>query len=263
MSSKLNWLLSNTIPGGLVLQSWLSAHNISSQLARKYVQSNWLIRQRAGVYIRPGRSPQWQDAVHCLIAQNKIPIRLIGLTSLTLQGKSQYLQSSNPSVWLGVPAKVILPRWFRGFPESTRKQVGNEQPKWNLITMSKNKPSIENNSIEIDINGTRLPASNLELAIFEVLDAIPKLISFDHAAELYQGLVNLSPRKVQSLLQNSSSIKASRLFLFLADFYQMPWRERLDESKIDLGSGNRKIVTGGKLDKRYQITVPAKYMSRN
>lgn len=263
MSSKLNWLLSNTIPGGVVLQSWLSAHNISSQLARKYVQSNWLIKLRSGVYARPGRSSQWQDAVHCLISQNKIPVRLIGLTSLNLQGKSQYLQSSNQSIWLGVPAKVILPRWFRDFPESNSNKIINEQPKWNLIKAGKNQSSIDNSLIELDVNSTQLPASNLELAIFEVLDAIPKSISFDHAAELFQGLVNLSPRKVQSLLQNSHSIKANRLFLFLADFYQMPWRERLDKSKINLGSGNRKIVSSGKLDKHYQITVPEKFMSQN
>jgi len=263
MPSKLNWLLSNTMPGGLVLQSWLSAHDISSQLARKYVQSNWLIKLRSGVYARPGRSPQWQDAVHCLISQNKIPIRLIGLTSLTLQGKSQYLQPSHQSIWLGVPAKVILPRWFRGFPKSINQNIGHEQSEWNLINMGKNQSNTDNNVIELDVNGISLPASNLELAIFEVLDAIPKSISFDHAAELFQGLVNLSPRKVQSLLQNSHSIKANRLFLFLADFYQMPWRERLDESKINLGSGNRKIVTSGKLDKRYQITIPEKFMDRN
>lgn len=263
MTSKLNWLMSNTNPGGVILQSWLSAHDISSQLAKKYVQSNWLVKLRSGVYVRPGRPSQWQDAVYCLISQDKIPVRLIGLTSLTLQGKSQYLQSRNQSIWLGIPPKVVLPRWFRYFSENSSKKVGNEQPKWNVINLGKNQPSIENNLIELDVNGIRLPASNLELAIFEVLDAIPKFISFDHAAELFQGLVNLSPRKVQSLLQNSNSIKANRLFLFLADFYQMPWRERLDESKIDLGSGNRKIVIGGKLDKHYQITVPEKFISRN
>ena len=50
-----------------------------------------------------------------------------------------------------------------------------------------------------------------------------------------------------------------RLFLFLAHYYQHPWLKRLDEGKVELGSGNRQITKGGYVDKQYQITVPPKF----
>ena len=62
---------------------------------------------------------------------------------------------------------------------------------------------------------------------------------------------------VQSLLVACNSIKVRRLFLYLAEQHQHPWFERLDLSAIDLGVGNRSIVSGGRLDSKYQITVPA------
>lgn len=260
MSSKLNWLLSNTAPGNLVLQPWLSAHDISPQLARKYVQSNWLTKLRAGVYIRPRRSPQWQDAIHCLINQNDIPVHLAGLTSLSLQGKSQYLQIQEQSVWLGLPSGVLLPTWFRVFPHEATSNPENKHPQWELVRSVKITSITGNDTVDLETGGLILPASNQELAIYETLEAVPKLISFEHAAELFQGLVNLSPRKIQSLLNRSNSIKTNRLFLFLADFYQMPWRSRLDDTEIKLGSGKRQIVKGGKLDIIYHITVPEKFI---
>lgn len=48
MASKINWLLQNTSPGSLVLQSWLTRNNISPSLAFKYAQNGWLIKLRAG-----------------------------------------------------------------------------------------------------------------------------------------------------------------------------------------------------------------------
>lgn len=260
MSSKLNWLLSNATPGSLVVQPWLAAHGISPQLARKYSQSNWLTKLRAGVYVRPGRLPQWQDAVQCLIDQSDIAVRIAGLTSLILQGKSQYLTIQEQIVWLGMTSGVVLPTWFREFPDDSALMPKNKQPYWELVKTVKLSSITTNDFVELETGGLILPASNLELAMYETLEAVPKLISFEHAAELFQGLVNLSPRKIQSLLERSDSIKTNRLFLFLADFYQMPWLTRLDNTPVNLGSGKRQIVKDGKLEKKYLITVPDKFI---
>jgi hypothetical protein len=260
MSSKLNWLLNNTAPGHLVLQPWLSAHDISPQLAHKYTQSNWLTKLRTGVYIRSGRPPQWQDAVHGLLEQNGIPVRIAGLTSFSLQGRSHYMKNHEHAVWLGLPSGVVLPTWFREFPNEAALKPKRKHPQWELIRTAKISSLSTKDFVHLETGGSKLPASNQELAIYEILEAVPKLISFEHAAELFQGLVNLSPRKIQSLLARSSSIKTNRLFLFLADHYQMPWRPRVNDAEINLGSGKRQIVKGGKLDKTYHITVPAKFI---
>ncbi len=261
MSSKLNWLLSNISPGNLALQSWLSAHGISPQLTRKYTQGNWLTKLRTGVYIRPGRSPQWQDAVRCLIEQSSIHVRIAGLTSLSLQGKSQYLTILEQSIWLALPPGASLPTWFQEFLHDTSGNYESKNPRWKPVKTGKITSISENDIVEIETGGLILPASKQELAIYEILEAVPKLISFEHAAELFQNLINLSPRKIQSLLERSNSIKTNRMFLFLATYYQMPWLSRLDDTKINLGSGKRQIVKGGKLDKTYQITVPENFIN--
>ena len=100
-------------------------------------------------------------------------------------------------------------------------------------------------------------ASTAELAAYEIVDAIGKHISFEHVAELFQGLVGLSPRKTQSLLERSHAVQTNRVFLFLARHHGHQWTNRLDEKKIELGQGKRQVVKGGVYDEQYQITVPA------
>lgn len=273
MSIKLNWLLQHTKPGAIVLQSWLSANGISPQLAAKYRASNWLEKLRPGVYSRAGQLPQWHDAVHCLATQLNTPVHLAGLTSLTYQGKAHYLKQHEDSIWLEMPADITLPQWFKEFPNNeiplsdepqTKKPLTNKpkipQPKWTILKSNKLSNTDNSDLINLDVNGLNLKASNQELAAFELLNAVPKLISFEHAAELFQGLVNLSPKRVQSLLNRSASIRTNRIFLFLAHFYDHPWATRLDENSVNLGAGKRKVVDNGKFDSRYQITVPYSFM---
>ncbi|WBV72458.1 type IV toxin-antitoxin system AbiEi family antitoxin domain-containing protein [Legionella pneumophila] len=242
-----------------MLQSWLSSHGITPQLARKYCQSQWLVKLGVGVYYRAGRKPRWQNAVYCLQNQSRYMIHLAGLTSLAQQGKSHYLQFAPDSIWINVQAKTILPKWFKNFPELV---ISDELiPNWEIIKTSKLNAQDENDLTTIEVDGIKLKASNQELAAFEVLEAVPSTLSFEHAAELFQGLVNLSPRKVEHILKRSGSIQTNRLFLFLGHFYKHPWAERVNESLINLGAGKRQIVPDGKLEKQYQITVPEQFIS--
>jgi len=252
MSSKLNWLLQNTAPGSLVLQSWLTKNGISPSLANKYMHSDWLQKLRAGVYVRSGREPQWNDAVLCLQNQLGISVHLAGLTSLTWQGRSHYLHLTRQVIWLCVEDKVSLPKWFKEFPNV----------EWLLFSNQKLKIHDEKCLTEVEIKGERLKASVPELAAYEIANAVPGSLSFEHAAELFQGMVNLSPRKVEALLQSSRAVKTNRLYLFLADHYAHAWVKRIDKANIDLGAGKRQIVSGGKLDQKYQITVPESFVSK-
>jgi hypothetical protein len=86
--------------------------------------------------------------------------------------------------------------------------------------------------------------------------------SFSFAAELFEGLTTLRPAVVNALLKSCAHNKAKRLFLFLADYYAYPWIKRVDMDAIDLGRGKRMVTRGGKLDKRYQITVPEGFHAR-
>ncbi len=249
MPSKINWLLQNTSPGSLVLQSWLTRNNISPSLAYKYAQSGWLKKLRAGVYARAGREPDWSDALLSLQSQLDAPVHLAGLSSLSWQGRSHYLQLKQSQCWLSVENKTILPKWFKEFP-------GVE---WLIVSALKLPQLDEKFRTELDVKGKKLTASVPELAAYELLSAVPQVISFEHAAELFQGLVNLNPREVEKLLTLSQSVQTKRLYLFFASFYDHAWFRRVDTSKIDLGSGNRQVVFNGKLDTQYMITVPENF----
>lgn len=95
--------------------------------------------------------------------------------------------------------------------------------------------------------------------MLETLLGVPDKLSFDHAYELMQGMTSFSPRVVQKLLEQCINVKCKRLFLWLSERQNYPWFAKLNLKKIDLGSGNRMLLKGGKLNKKYQITVPSSY----
>ena len=154
------------------------------------------------------------------------------------------MQSEN--IWVGAKKKQSLPKWFREFPNQH----------WLYSSNSKLTELLESDLTTVLVDGRELKASKSELAAYEVVDAIGKHISFEHAAELFQGLVNLSLRKVQSLLTRSNAVQTNRIFLFPAHYYEHQWAKRLDESQIKLGAGKRQVVEQGRYDERYKITVP-------
>jgi len=63
-------------------------------------------------------------------------------------------------------------------------------------------------------------------------------------------------RALQTLLVDCRSVKVKRLFFFFADRHRHAWLKRLDRSVIDLGSGKRMLVKGGRFDAEHLITVP-------
>lgn len=253
MSSKLNWLVSHTYPGGLVAQKWLSANGISYSLTQKYTESGWLNKVNTGLYCRPdpnaGHTPDWLDAFIVLSKQLQLPMHLAGLSSLNQQGLGHYLQFGEEQVWIGIQERKTLPAWFNTF----------KNYEWQYSTNSKLAELNDSDFTTAAVRGIELKASAPELAAYEVVDAIGKSISFQHVAELFQGLVNLSPRKVQSILNRSGAVQTNRIFLFLARYYQHAWYTKIDESKVNLGSGKRQVIKGGKLDERYHITVPESF----
>jgi len=101
-----------------------------------------------------------------------------------------------------------------------------------------------------------LTLSTPERATLEMLDTLPNRESFHQVDMLFEGLPNLSPRRLQALLADCRSVKVKRLFFFFADRHKHAWAKKLDRNDFDLGKGKRMLVRGGKLDPTYQITVP-------
>ncbi|CDL44165.1 Ynd [Klebsiella pneumoniae ISC21] len=70
-----------------------------------------------------------------------------------------------------------------------------------------------------------------------MLSAVPGTLSFNHAAELFQGLVNLNPRKVEYLLSVSQSVQAKRFVSLLRQFFTSMAGSNESIAKNRSGSG--------------------------
>ncbi len=101
-----------------------------------------------------------------------------------------------------------------------------------------------------------LTLSSPERAILELLDEIPQRETFHQTDMLIEGLRILSPRRLHKLLVDCRSVKVKRLFLWFAERHDHAWLKQLDRNDIDLGHGKRMLVRGGRLDPKFNITVP-------
>ncbi|MHC1551243.1 type IV toxin-antitoxin system AbiEi family antitoxin domain-containing protein [Phyllobacterium sp. K27] len=271
-SGKLNQL-QRELPEGLVVDSaWLKARGYSAQLCRKYVTNGWLERLTHGVYRRPGGKLLWEHVVISLQTLLMKPLLVGGGTALSLHGFSHYLRREEKEVHLYGPQEA--PTWLNKLPLSVAFVSHNSAALfrnepihfgltslgWNLKDGSHiNDDNIPGNSFRVLPWGQwdwPLTLSTPERAILEMLDGLPTHESFDQADKIMEGLTTLSPRRLQKLLVDCKSIKVKRLFFFFADRHNHPWRKHLNKEAVNLGTGKRMLVPGGRLDPTYLITVP-------
>lgn len=248
MSTKLKWLNTELSKFDLLLAPYLNQHEIMKSHVQNYLKSGWLESVAKGVYKKPNHPLTWASALSALQYQQSTPMNLAGVSSLAQQGISHYLSFNNETIQVNSTNSLRLPKWL-------------SENNWNInYKCSKVLDELTDDDLtELVANNQNIKASVIELAVLEVLENVNDESSFLSAAELFQGLTSLRPRRLQSLLERSPAIKVKRLFLFLADYYQHSWLNRLDKTKVGLGRGKRQIVKGGSLDKQYLITVPSQF----
>ena len=271
---KLNWLQRN-LPEGLVVDaSWLEQHGVSRQLRRKYVMNGWLLPLARGVYGRPAQSEKndplpWQQLVISFQALLNLPVSVGGRTALELQGFGHYLAASGPRE-VHLYTNQNPPGWVSHLPVNTplvfhrasKLFKGGEIPPYTGKTDTKaSSPASTSAGASLTQQpwghwSWPLTVSTPERAILELLDEVPKRETFHQADVLMEGLRNLGPRRLQPLLTDCQSVKVKRLFFWFAERHNHAWLNKLDRSAIDLGKGKRMLVRGGKLDTKYNITVP-------
>ena len=270
IQGKLNWLQHN-LPEGLVVDAgWLERHGVSRQLRRKYVMNGWLLSPARSVYRRPAPSEQdgllsWQQLVISLNALLNVPIAVGGRTALELQGFSHYLAASG-SREAHLFSNDELPGWVSHVPVNARLVFHSAMtlfehgaiPPYDSVTGVAPSTHVDSSLTKLPWERRRWPlvVSAPERAILELLYEVPKRETFHQADVLMEGLRNLSPRRLHPLLTGCRSVKVKRLFFWFAERHHHAWLEKLDRSGIDLGKGKRMLVRGGKLDTKYNITVP-------
>ena len=195
------------------------------------------------------------------------PFTVGGRTALELQGFAHYLSSSRhhrevhlygtgkPPGWvfkLGLESPFV----FHNARKLFKTEAGRPRRK---------KSESDSGSDLLNSSYIRQPwgqwewpltMSSPERAILELLDEVPERETFHQVDVLMEGLRNLSPRRLQTLLVACRNVKVKRLFLWFAERHQHAWLKKLNRKDIDLGRGKRMLVRGGKLDPTFNITVP-------
>lgn len=252
--SKLNRLQQELPEGLLADAAWLEAHGYSSALRSQYVRSGWLDSPARRVYRRSRTPLTWQQVVISLQTLLNLPLSVGGRTALEQQGYAHYLSAEILEVHLYGPKRP--PTWLASLPLDVAFRWHNSL---RLFPSDEQTPA-EPGPVMVSAGGhVTLPIrySSKERAVLELLDELPEHESFHQVDALMEGLSDLSPRRLQILLETCASVKVKRLFLYFADRHRHAWRSRLDVSRVDLGSGKRVLVKGGKLDPSYNIIVPS------
>ena len=262
---KLNSLLKKWPSGTAMSLHELKKRGIYQQLASYYVRSGWLETIGSGVFKQAGDTVDWTGALALLQTQLNLSIHVAGKTALELSGVQHFFHLGGGGViWLFGKQGEKLPKWFIG---------GDTGDKWNRkvkyiafklfddenlgLTNQPIGQHISTGSvIQKHPSEYKIVISSIERAVLEMLYLIPKEQTLIEAKYLMEGLMTLRPNLIRALLEQCRSIKVKRLFLFLADFCNLPCLKHMDLSSINLGKGKRVIGSGGHYIPKYQISIP-------
>lgn len=242
---KLMKLLANHVPETVLLASWLEENGVSRDLQKYYLRSGWLEHYGFGAFKRPNENVQWVGAMYSLQRQTDLPVHVGGLTSLSLQGLTHYARLGKESLYMFSPQYVKLPKWF--LDQEWGTQVKHVKTKILPLDLA---------LFEYKAGTIRLRISSPERAILECLYLTPNHFDLVECYQNFEGLSNLRPKVLQELLERCSSIKVKRLFLFMAAKAKHQWLPFVDQTKIELGKGDRILVKGGVYISQHRISIP-------
>ena len=278
--------LHRLLPEGLVADTaWFNRMGYSSPLRSRYVASGWLEPVVRGVFRRPAHSPglghapvplRWQHVVVSLQTVLRRPIAVGGRTALELEGLAHYASDRMPRE-IHLYSEGAMPSWLAKVRTDAEFVLHNGRKLFGMTpiadAISRRQEAAYGDGLDDSMHGGLvwrhfgngewpMALSMPERAILELMDELPARETFHQVDMLMEGLVNLSPSRVQGLLSDCPSVKVKRLFLWFAERSGHQWFERLDHGAVDLGRGKRMLVRGGKLDPKYQITVPEGFSAR-
>ncbi len=272
--SKLHYLHRELSEGLLASAGWFRKKLYSDQLLKKYKDAGWLESPAHGVYRRPGGPLKWQAVVASLQLNEGSWSHVGGRTAIVQRGLGHYARLRGTET-IQLYGPETLPHWVDklGVAEKLEQRSDaafaelrvHRDEKGMLRRSGKREDPIAPQAlgdlglVEIKWGTFDWPLifSGEERAILELLQNVPERESIYEAYVLLQGLVNLRPERVSTLLRACHSIKAKRLFLALSARFNHAWLKHLDLKRVELGKGKRSLFPGGKLDSKYQITLPA------
>lgn len=195
--------------------------------------------------IRTGDKVGYEGAIYALQKQSKLTIHPGGRTALAIIGKAHYLEMAAKKVVVFGCRGESLPEWFRDHDWGLTID---------LYCTSFLPPNL--GLSEVEFKNFSISVSGAARAMMECLYLAPKKQDLVECYQLMEGLNNLRPDQVQTMLEVCKSIKVKRLFLYMAKRSGHPWYPSLDLRKVDLGRGKRMVARNGVYVEEFEITVP-------
>jgi len=246
MATKINQILQKLPSNGLLFSSWMVGNCISTKEQMSYVASGWIERFAQGVYYRIGETPTLFAAVASYNEQLGKNCFIGASTALDIQGYSHFVAMGKPNAFLFTSKTERLPNWLlehewdMNIHYSTTKIFGN-----NMLGVER-----------INVSALVLPVSSPERAFMECLHLAPKYYSVMDLYYIMEMFTTIRPQLIQQLLEQCTSLKVKRLFMFMADKSKHQWFHSLNRSQIDLGEGKRLFAKNGVYSSNYLITIP-------
>lgn len=244
----LNQLLQAWPAGYIAVSPWLKSQGAYQQLVHEYEKSGWVRRIGRGAYARAGDVVEWSGGLNAIQQKLALPVHVADKTALQLQGYAHFLPLGEGGTLslFGLPG-TRLPAWFLRYDWGMALRYTTT-----MLFSGKNDTGLTAKKME----AFTVQISSPERAMMEFLYFVPGQESFEEAGLLMDGLNTLRPGLVQALLEKCRSVKVKRSFMYLAERSNHAWLGKLNLSGVTLGKGKRLIVKGGRLDTRYNITVP-------
>lgn len=242
--TKINQLLADTDPSGLLFSQWLKEKGYSDQLQKRYRDSGWLTSLSQGVMYRSGSQRSSQSALASCNEQTRTRHRIAAHSALEYCGFNHYVPMGKPVLTVALDPNCNRPAWMKDecFDMSFRT--------FHTEVFS------ETEIIETDITAGRLFISSPELAILECLLLAPKYYDYMDLYYIMEQLTTLRSDIVQRLLKGTRNFRIKRLFLYMAEKAGHYWMEELHTDSVELGTSKLQLVTNGVYIPKYKITVP-------
>lgn len=242
--NKLNQLLQYWQSGGIFFSAWLNKKGYSAQLMQQYRKSGWFSSLSKGVLYRTGDKLSAYAALSGLKTQLNKQFYVGAHSALELFGFNHYVPMGKPVLIIGHSKNDKVPEWL------AKTDFGFELKFFITETFSNPQLTL------IRKDGFDLLTSVPEQAFLECLLLAPNQYNYMDLFYIMEQLTTLRPDVVQDLLEKTDNIKAKRLFLYMAEKAGHAWLDRLDRSKIQLGTGKQKLSENGVYLSEYKITIP-------
>ncbi|OGS27814.1 MAG: hypothetical protein A2297_04845 [Elusimicrobia bacterium RIFOXYB2_FULL_48_7] len=247
--SIINNLLRNWPKNTVAVSSWFGGQGVYRQLAGTYVRSEWIERIGQGAFKRAGENIDWSGGLYTLQTQSGLSVHPAGKTALELQGNAHYLPANlrQGKIVLFGSKNEKLPGWFRSYKWGVAVRY--------VMTGLFGKDPVPGLTI-YNFGNYEIKISSPERAALELCYDVPIMESFDELDQIMSGLTTLRPQMVQDLLEKCGSVKAKRLFMYLAEKHNHSWIKKLNLEKVNFGTGKRSLCNNGRYDSKYKIVVP-------